>query len=57
MLFCLYIQMEFQGILLQIALKRYNKGINRIREPVALFACAKTPPEPLTSYAGRYAFQ
>jgi len=25
-----------------------------IPEPVALFACAKKPPEPLTTYAGRY---
>ncbi len=32
----------------------HNQGINRIREPVALFADAKNPPEPLTSYAGRY---
>ncbi len=32
----------------------YNKCINRIREPVALFACAKNPPEQLTTYVGRY---
>ena len=31
-----------------------NHGINRIREPVMLIACAMNKPEPLTSYAGRY---
>ena len=35
-------------------LATYNKSINRISEPVAPFAYAKHPPEPLTSYAGRY---
>ena len=32
----------------------YNQSIKWIREPVALFACAKNPPEPLTTYARRY---
>ncbi len=32
----------------------YNQCVKWIREPVALFACAKNPPEPLTTYAGRY---
>ncbi len=31
-----------------------NQCVKWIREPVALFACAKNPPEPLTTYAGRY---
>jgi len=34
--------------------KQHNNGINRIREPVMLIACAMNKPEPLTSYAGRY---
>ena len=35
----------------------HNQRINRIRQPVALFAYAKNPPEQLTSYAGRYTDQ
>jgi len=30
----------------------HNKNIKRIRQPVALFACAKNPPEQLTTYVG-----
>ncbi len=30
-----------------------NQGMKWIPEPVALFAFAKSPPEPLTTYAGR----
>ncbi len=33
---------------------KYNQCMKWIREPVALFAYAKNPPEPLTTYAGRY---
>jgi len=32
----------------------HNQNVKWIREPVALFACAKNPPEPLTSYVWRY---
>ncbi len=32
----------------------YNQYVKWIREPVALFAFAKNPPEPLTTYVGRY---
>jgi hypothetical protein len=32
------------------------KCMKWIPEPVALFACAKNPLEPLTTYAGRYTF-
>ncbi len=32
----------------------HNQGINWIREPVMLIACAMNKPEPLPSYAGRY---
>jgi len=32
----------------------HNHGMKWIREPVAFFAYAKNPPEPLTTYAGRY---
>ncbi len=35
----------------------HNQCVKWIREPVALFAYAKNPPEPLTTYAGCYAIQ
>ena len=36
--------------------KKHNKCMKWIREPVALFEekTSKSPPEPLTTYAGRY---
>ena len=32
----------------------HNNRINWTREPATLFAYAKNPPDPLTSYTGRY---
>ncbi len=33
---------------------KHNQYMKWIRQPVALFAYAKNPPEQLTTYVGRY---